>query len=356
MLGFVFEVGGSALRLSVAAGSLALLVAVLFVAFMLPPAVLAVRAGFAVVGAILGGALSWAFFGGAASDHATERAALELRAAELNGRSLAPGSPLACLDAVPGALLDAACERVLFASPASVASATAYVAARLDLLSDIAAYAARGGAGVDDILHPLRRSLEADRYGFVAHVLAKRDGCTSKNCRPMTLLRETAQVRANLGGGRLEQYVAQYQAVWTKAAEAAPADGKPAPAPAADAASERPRKTVVNIDFPSAASIPPVSIMHAEPTGPVLPGIAAAAAANPNPQPTAASSRRTRKQNADGAPQAAAQAVPSRAASVEPIWPEPVPPPPSGPAAASPVQLNPNSSPNANSGAASRGQ
>ena len=262
MLGFVSEVGGSTLRLSIAAGSLALLVSVLFIAFMLPPAVLAVRAGFAVVGAILGAALSWAFFGGAASDHATQRAALELRAAELNGRSLAPGSPLACLDAVPGALLDAACERVLFASPASVASATAYVAARLDLLSDIAAYVARGGADVDDILHPLRRSLEADRYGFVAHVLAKRDGCTSKNCAPMTLLRETGQIRANLGGDRLEQYVAQYQAAWSKAAEVAPADGKPVSAPAADAASQGPRKTVVNIDFPSAASIPPARLSN----------------------------------------------------------------------------------------------
>ena len=41
---------------------------------------------------------------------------------------------------------------------------------------------------------------------------------------------------------------------------------------------------MVNIDFPTAASIPAVSIMNPEPNGPVLPGVAAAAAANPNPQ------------------------------------------------------------------------
>ena len=57
-----------------------------------------------------------------------------------------------------------------------------------------------------------------------------------------------------------------------------------------------------------------------------VPGVAAAAAANPNVQPvTTPSSRRSRKQVAAPASQAA---LPQAA---EPVWPEPVPPPPATP-------------------------
>jgi hypothetical protein len=55
-----------------------------------------------------------------------------------------------------------------------------YVAARLALLSDLLTYVGRGGAGVDDVLLSTRRSLEADRFGLLAHLLAIRDACTSR--------------------------------------------------------------------------------------------------------------------------------------------------------------------------------
>ena len=151
---------------------------------------------------------------------------------------------------------------------------------------------------IEDALAPLRRSLEADRFGFVAHVLAVRDGCTGQNCKALSLLRDPSRVRANLRAQTIDRYVDHYQEVWAKAPERR--RGRP---------SHRRSRTgphkLVNIDFPTAASIPPVSIMNPEPTGPVLPGVAAAAAANPNPQ--ASASRRARRQAANPPPQAVAQ-------------------------------------------------
>jgi hypothetical protein len=157
-----------------------------------------------------------------------------------------------------------------------------------------------------------------------------------------------------------------YLPIWAKASEPAVAEVPQvqAAAPAAPANASGPRK-IVNIDFPTAASIPAVNIMNPEPTGPVLPGAAAAAAANPNPQSAApASSRRSHKPAAANppAPAAVQLAAPGQQAAVEPIWPEPLPPRPAvGPAAAvpPPAQVNPvpfAPAPDANAAAAARGQ
>jgi len=338
MLGLDPEIGASMLRVWVAAGSAALLVLIAALAFFWSRSGV-LRAGFVLIGAVLGVVMTAALLerSGSAGGGA-ERRALELRAQELSGRALAPGSPLACLDAVAGETVEAACEKAIFVSPASVASASSYVAARLALLAGMAAYARRGGANIDDVMLPLRRSLEADRFGFVAHVLAVRDGCTSQKCKPLALLDDASRVRANLGTGELDHYVDHYQELWAKAADGSVAEGAAPPKPSA--------RKMVDIDFPSAASIPPVSIMNPEPTGPVLPGAAAAAAANPNgTQAPAAHARHARKQAANPPPQAAVEAAP---AATEPIWPEPLPPPPPRPAAQTaaapagpPVQLSP---------------
>ena len=227
-----------------------------------------------------------------------------------------------------------------------------YVAARLTLLTSMTAYAERGGADIEYALAPLRRSLEADHFGFVAHVLTVRDGCTSQNCKALTLLRDPGRVRSNLGAQTLDRLLDHYQEVWAKAPDVAPAEVSQVQPSAAG-----PRK-LVNIDFPSAASIPPVSIMNPEPTGPVLPGVAAAAAANPNPQSSAASSRRSRKQTANPPAQTVVQPALAGSGAAEPVWPEPVPPLPSRTAAApagAPVQLNPPS-PSASAGGVVRAQ
>jgi hypothetical protein len=309
------------------------------------------RAGLVAGSAVLGAAIAWAFLDRPdVSGRGGERQAFELRAEGLNARGLAPGSPLACLDALAGDTIELACEKALFASPASTAAASSYVAARLALLSSMTNYAARSGANVDDILLPLRRSIEADRFGFVAHVLAIRDGCTSQNCKALAPLRDASHVRANLSAETLDRYLEHYAALWAATPDAPVADGAIAPSIAtAPPNSPGIHSKLVNIDFPTAASIPAVSIMNPEPTGPVLPGVAAAAAANPNAQPSAPSARHSRKQTANPSASSAVPSSPSNsAAAPEPIWPEPVPPPPqsqtvAAPVAAAPIQLNPPS-------------
>jgi hypothetical protein len=350
------EFGASILRLWLAAGSAILLILFCVLAVFQTQLRLvsspARRVAFVVVGAILGAVITWGFVDRPVSmDRAAERRAFELRTEQLSAQAMTPGSPLACLDALAGESVEAACEKALFASPASVAAATSYTSAKLTQLASVTAYVQRGANDVDDLLAQLRRSLEADRFGFVAHVLAVRDHCTGEHCKPLALLKDATQVRANLGAAKLDRYLEHYATAWSAGPEVAEA----APAP--------PSHKAVNIDFPTAASIPPVNIMNPEPTGPVLPGAAAAAAANPNPPPAGAGAppRHARKQAPSNPTGMAAPAAASSTSAVDPIWPEPVPAAPStpipqavsGPAPAGPVQLTPS---NASAGAAARTQ
>jgi hypothetical protein len=349
MLGVESDIGTSALRVWVAAGSAAGLIALCALAFLSSPARIApgplLRASVIAACAILGAGIAWAFLDrGDAGNSRAERRDLEMRAEDLGARALAPGSPLACLDAVTGENVEAACEKALFASPASVAAASSYVAARLNLLASMAAYSARGVSTIEAML-PLRRALEADRFGFVAHVLTVRDGCTSENCKALAVLHDPSRVRANLSAATLDRYLDHYLALWAAAPDGVVAEGASAPSVVAQSTTQAAHKPV-NIDFPTAASIPAVSIMNPEPSGPVLPGVAAAAASNPNPQAAPSStSHRVRKQAGNPPTPAPVQAASPGSAATEPIWPEPVPPPPQSAAAsatAAPIQLNPS--------------
>ena len=377
MLGVDPEFGASLARLWTAAGSAALLVVLCAVAFLQPQVRLAanpaLRIGFVIGGAVFGAVMTWVFLdrailGGAAA----ERRALELRGQQLSSQVLIPGSPLACLDALVGESVEAACEKSLFASPATVASASAYVGAQLTLLANMTTFGQRQGIELEPMMVPLRRSLETDRFGFVAYVLAIRDGCTAQNCKTLSLFRDANRVRTNLTTAALERYLEHYAAAWS-APEVPLAEATQAPTGSTAAAAGQGSRKIVNIDFPSASSIPAVSIMNPEPTGPVLPGVAAAAAANPNP--SAPAQRHARKQSSPN-PNAAAPnpnatlAGQSGQPAVEPIWPEPMPQAPPAlapqtavaptapspaPATAGPVQLTP-SSVNAGPGAPPRTQ
>ena len=123
---------------------------------------------------------------------------------------------------------------------------------------------------------PLQRALEADRYGFVAHALAVREGCTSIACNALKLLPYASQVRANLGAETFDRYVDRYQAVWAQP-PSVPVAEAPAPQPAAVLTGGLGPRKMVNIDFPTAASIPPISIMNPEPGVKGPPSVAAAA-------------------------------------------------------------------------------
>jgi hypothetical protein len=343
MFGLDPDIGSSALRLWVAAGSAALLVFVCALAFDWTRTRTVARVSVVVVGALLGATLAWAFLNAAnVRDQNAERRTLETRAAELSIQALAPGSPLACLDGLAGDNVEAACERALFAAPMSVATATTYVAARLALLTDMTLYTKRGGGNIDGAMLPLRRALQTDRFGFVAHMLAERDGCTSDNCKALALLADPSKVRANMSGQTLDRYLDHYLTAWAQVPSMPMADATP-PAAVPGVPAAPPRKSALNVDFPSADSIPAVSIMNPEPKGgPLTPNAAAAAvtagaqssakveaAAGQASGSAAQSPKGKRKQAANPPAQTGAQATPQPApqaaaappaAPVDPVW------------------------------------
>jgi hypothetical protein len=242
----------------------------------------AVRAVFSAVARLMllvvgAGAAWYGYNSWTERDLASERRNLDARAFELTSRALMPGSALACLDAGAGDTVEVSCEKALFATPEATASAVAFVTAQLALLADGTDFARRDRSYAKVVTH-LRRALEKDRFGLVAHSLAARDGCMPESCRALVLLNDAGRVRANLAEHSYDFYVMRHASGWPAAGSSAPAVASgPAAAPAtlpgeaANAqASARPlvKPPGPNVFFPSAASIPPVSIMNNEPTTP----------------------------------------------------------------------------------------
>ena len=250
---------------------------------------------------------AWTFVDNAGEyQRAAERRALDARAMELTARAIMPGSALACLDANAGETVQSACERAVFASPEAVAAAVSYVGARLSLLADGIAYVRRADHSYDGALAGLRRAIEADRFGLVAHVLAVRDGCTVERCDAFALLRDAELVKSNLKARTYENNVARYAASWTEQKDAPVAATSPPPAPALPALVATPSL----IEFPTAASIPPVSIMNSEPTT----GTAAEANAPARRSPASPPARRAAGNETAASPAPAAP-LPSPAGS-----------------------------------------
>jgi hypothetical protein len=213
-------------------------------------------------------------------DRNAERRALDARVGELTARAVAPGSVLACLEGTAGEAVETACEKALFASPETIAAAIAYVSARLTLLADFDGLGKREGRS-SSVISMLRVAAANDRFGLVAHLLSYRDNCTPAVCDAFSLIGDTSRVAANMRERTFDNLVERYAATWHGRAEAnekspsTPAPGTPVASTPAVAPSS------VNYDFPSAASIPPVSIMNAEPSGP--PATSAAEAEKSSP-------------------------------------------------------------------------
>jgi hypothetical protein len=207
-----------------------------------------------------------------ALNNAAERRLLNLQVSQLRLQALAPGSPLVCLDMPAPERLQPSCEKALFNSAEATRAAVAYVAAQLSLLE-----AAKHQGQVhtaDEGLASVRRAVEADRFGFVAHVLASSYGCSPQSCERLGLLEDARRVRANLVEGLFASYLTTHMAEWSmNAAQEAP------PPPVAMA------KPSSKLFVPSSASIPPVSIMTAEPS-------ARTQAAEPTAAPESASQSR----------------------------------------------------------------
>jgi hypothetical protein len=231
----------------------------------------------------------------AAGRRAAGERALIVRADDLTARTLTPGSALSCLDAAAGDATETACEAAIFASPQATAAAVAYIGARLTLLADgkdMPALAARLAAP--------RRAIELDRFGIAAHVLSQRDGCSAAQCTGFALVNDSSMLRSNLKARTFDQYVSRHAVNWNAPpvpqAPSAPAVSQ-APAPPAPgtqaAAVTEPRPVSPKYDFPSAASIPPVSIMNAEPALPKEAAAAQAAAPGDKATPVAPQPDRT---------------------------------------------------------------
>ena len=212
----------------------------------------------------------------ARSERAADERALLERNSQLGLSAAAPGSALSCLDGLAGEEIENACEKSVFADPQSAARAVGYISARLVLLADAAAAAGRGSVDVLAAFASTRRAIELDRFGIAAHVLAVRDGCTAEKCAAFGMLHDVATLKANLKVHAFDAYVARYAANWGKgeigpenvpqasAAGTAPVASAPEPLSPSHPLDSR-------YDFPSSASIPPVSIMNAEPPPPKEP-------------------------------------------------------------------------------------
>jgi hypothetical protein len=256
---------------------------------------------------------------------ASDRHAVERQAAELGARAMAPGSGLACLDAVPEALVDA-CAKSLFATPETLAVALDYIDAKLQLLSASAALADRDPP-LRPVVERLRSAIEADPFGLVAHVLTTR-GCSGPDCADLKLLRQPERILANIKAHALEARIGVYALAWSggvapsSAAQPPARSSLPPPIPStAGIAPPAPPTTSGasgggKFDFPSASSIPPVSIMTAEPSAP--PG---KAEVNAPPVPPKRPPQRKQAARASAPPVASAHPAPAAV----PAQPQPAP-------------------------------
>ena len=236
-------------------------------------------------------------------------------------------SALSCADDLAGDTVLMACEKVLFGSAEQVALAVSQTAAQLDRLVALGDVAVANRAMTPE-LKALRRTLEHDRYGLVAQVLLARDRCTLSECAAFRVLTDNRQILVNMDNHLYDVLVARYASSWNAPPTAA------APVPVAALGPSVPTGRPTNAEFPSASSIPPVSIMTAEPgtagskssaERPASPAANAQAAA-PRPtaaEPVAVPPAAVKKQ--------AAQKQPARA-------PTPLSPPPT--AAAPPAAAN----------------
>ncbi len=260
-------------------------------------------------------------------DRSDFRRNIESRLSALTAQSLLPNSNLACLDASPEDLLQEACEKALYAGPEQISAAMTFVAARLDILRDISALVDSEEHTYEKLRTPLLRSIQADRYGLVAQVLQTRDGCSPENCYAFEFLKNREQLVANMRERAYEARLTRHAAAWSDK-PAAPAVA--AAAPVSPAPPSPPKESQLNLNFPSASSIPPVSIMANEPGMPGQNGMDAGAKPEARQPPASAQAPAKRPPQKAAAqpkqPPRPAAAPPAEERQADP-FPQPVAPP-----------------------------
>ena len=123
---------------------------------------------------------------------------------------------LACVDDLAGETVLAACEKLLFSSPDTVAAAVSYTSARISRLV-AAGDVETANKSMTPELDRLRRSIERDRYGLVAYVLASRDRCQPGDCAAYQSLTDHNLIAANMDEKVYEAQIQRYAPSWNAA-------------------------------------------------------------------------------------------------------------------------------------------
>ena len=236
---------------------------------------------------------------------------------------------ISCIDDLAGETVLTACEKALFGSPESTAAAIAYAASQITRLTSFGDVTT-ANSNLTPEVESLRRSIERDRYGLMAYVLAARDHCTPQACPAFRSLADSRQIMTNMDDRVYEGLVMRYSASWgalptTSAITGTTSGAMAAMPPAAGVPTGKP---TTMIDFPSASSTPPVNIMTPEPGGP--------GSAAPPPRTVAPTAPPPRPATAAAAPPAAKKPPPPKPARA----PTQLTPPSSPPAAPAPAAEN----------------
>lgn len=259
-------------------------------------------------------------------------AAATLRGSETPGQGAAPSAPvssamtaslpaLSCLDELAGDMVLVACEKTLFGSAESVAAAVSTSAAKLSRLTALGDVA-KADASMTPDLASLRQSVERDRYGLIAYVLQARDRCLPNSCPAYASLTDHKAIAANMEAHTYENLVTRYAPGWNSPPAALATASLPGSAGVNPALANNPALAGLppsvptgkptTADFPSAASIPPVSIMTDTP--------APAPRSSPAPKPSASANAQSAAPHAARRSAAAPKAArPQAAPAAEPV-------------------------------------
>jgi len=126
-------------------------------------------------------------------------ASAENRPVALAGATL---PQLSCIDDLAGDTVLNACEKTLFGSAESAASAVAYAASQITRLTGFGDVAT-ADKNTSSELQALRRAVEHDRYGLMVYVLMARDHCTPSSCAAVPLTGRQSSDRGQYGRARL---------------------------------------------------------------------------------------------------------------------------------------------------------
>jgi hypothetical protein len=231
---------------------------------------------------------------------------------------------MSCIEDLSGDAVGQACEKVLFGSAESTATAVSYASSMISRLTALGdASIAQKTMGPE--LQAMRRAIEHDRYGLVAQVLLARDRCTPTACPAYRSLTDNHQIITNMDQHTFENLVARYAPSWNAPPVSA------ANSPMAMLPTTMPTGRPTNAEFPSAANTPPISIMTAEPGTGAKP--VGAAAAPPPARPGPAQSLVPPAAAAPATPPAPAAAKKQAATKRGPAAPTPLSPAAQAPAA-----------------------